>query len=326
MKNKILKIVLRVLLAIVLLIFTVLGVFSIGERFVFWNFYHNSERHEPIPGLWEGYIPQGYTVLDSSTRLSCGYMSNGEASRIYVTSGINDPVFVSMKKADGSNYTGHTGGISVYGDNVYITAKTGCDIFSLSDILDGDGSAIQKDSVATINDPAYCVINGNMLYVGSFYREGNYETPESHRLTTPAGDKNTAIISAYKLNSDTGKPYGSIPDYVYSTAGLAQGMTFTDDGRMIISTSYGFAKSHLFVYDIDKATVDNDGFDINGVKIPLIYLDSDCLTHDIVAPPMAEEIIYDSGIVYIMNESASMKYLFGKLTSGTHVYGYKLDQ
>ncbi len=326
MKNKILKIVLRVLLAIVLLIFTVLGVFSIGERFVFWNFYHNSERHEPIPGLWEGYIPQGYTVLDSSTRLSCGYMSNGEASRIYVTSGINDPVFVSMKKADGSNYTGHTGGISVYGDNVYITAKTGCDIFSLSDILDGDGSAIQKDSVATINDPAYCVINGNMLYVGSFYREGNYETPEIHRLTTPAGDKNTAIISAYKLNSDTGKPYGSIPDYVYSTAGLAQGMTFTDDGRMIISTSYGFAKSHLFVYDIDKATVDNDGFDINGVKIPLIYLDSDCLTHDIVSPPMAEEIIYDSGIVYIMNESASMKYLFGKLTSGTHGYGYKLDQ
>ncbi len=326
MKKKLLKLILKILMAVILLILTVLCAFSIGERFVFWSFYHNSERYEKIPALWQGYVPQGYTLLDKDTRLACGYMKNGEASRIYVTSDIDDTKYVDMKKEDGSDYTGHTGGIAVYGDKVYITAATGCDIFSLKDVLDGDGVATRVDTLETINDPAYCVIKDNMLYTGSFYRAGNYETPESHRLTTPAGDKNTAIISAYKLNPDTGKPYSTTPDYVYSTTGLVQGMAFTDDGRVILSTSYGFAKSHLYVYELDKADVDNDGFEVNGVKIPLIYLDSNCLTEDIVAPPMAEEIIYDDGVVYIMNESACMKYLFGKLTSGNYVYGYKLDK
>ena len=55
----------------------------------------------------------------------------------------------------------------------------------------------------------------------------------------------------------------------------------------------------------------------------LIYLDSECLEEHIVAPPMAEQIIYDDGTIYIMNESASLKYLFGNLTSGRYVYGYK---
>lgn len=319
------KWILRIFIALLLTVLIILSGFALGERIMFFSFYANSERYEAIPGLWDGYVPQGYCLVDGEDyRLACGYMKNGEASRIYIMPNDgSDAVLVEMKTADGKDYTGHTGGIAVMGDYVYVTAKTGCDVFSLEDINDGDGTACVKDTVNTINDPAYCYIEDGVLYAGSFYRAGNYETPEEHRFTTPAGDENMAIISAYKLDPISGKAYSETPDLVLSTVGFAQGMAFIDGEKIAIATSYGLSKSHVYVYDTTKAVADKNGFKVNDVMVPLLYLDSECLVDDIVAPPMAEQIIYEDGVIYIMNESASMKYLFGKLTSGSYVYGYK---
>ena len=321
------KWILRIFIALLLAVFIILSGFALGERITFFSFYNNADRYQPIPGLWNGYIPQGYCLVEGEDfRLSCGYMKDGSASRIYVMPNDgSDASFVQMKLTDGSDDTSHTGGIAVMGDFVYVTEETGCEVFSLADITDGDGVATVKDFVKTINDPAYCYIENGTLYVGSFYREGNYETPEEHRITTPVGDENMAIISAYRLDTESGKSYSETPDFVISTVGLAQGMAIIDETKIAIATSYGFAKSHLYIYDTQKATVDKKGFSVDGASVPLTYLDSSCLEADIVAPPMAEQIIYEDGVIYIMNESASTKYLFGKLTSGSYVYGYRYE-
>ncbi len=325
--KKIGKWILRIFIVLLLTVFIILSGFALGERIMFFSFYSNSDRYQPIPALWDGYIPQGYCLVENEDfRLSCGYMKDGGASRIYIIPNDgSDASFAQMKCADGSIDTSHTGGIAVMGDFVYVTEATGCEVFSLSDITDGDGVATAKDFVKTINDPAYCYVENGILYTGSFYREGNYETPAEHRITTPAGDKNMAIISAYRLDPESGKAYSETPDFVISTVGLAQGMAIIDNTKIAIATSYGLAKSHIYVYDTQKATVSEEGFCVNGVSVPLTYLDSSCLEADIVAPPMAEQIIYEDGVIYIMNESASMKYLFGKLTSGSYVYGYRYE-
>ena len=39
---------------------------------------------------------------------------------------------------------------------------------------------------------------------------------------------------------------------------------------------------------------------------------------------MSEEIVYKDGRIYIMTESASNKYIFGKFMSGIEVYSYKV--
>ncbi len=336
MLKKALRGAFMVLIALMLLMLLVLSAFSLGERFMFWSFYSSSEKYDKIPALWDKFVPQGYNKIDGTDiRLACGYMSDGSASRIYVIRDNKDAVCVQMKNSDGSDSKSHTGGIANLGDFVYITGKTGCDVFSLADILDGDGVATQIFSVDTINDPAYCLIKDNILFCGSFYREGNYETPDEHRITTPAGDKNTAIISAYKLDTASGRALSSTPDFVISTQGLVQGMTFIDEKTVALATSYGLAKSHLLIYDIENLTNDetalvkwqddSNSFDVGGKRVPLFHLDSSCLKKDIIAPPMAEQIFYDNGYIYIMTESASMKYLFGKLTAASYVYGYKYN-
>ncbi len=326
MLKKILKASLVVLISFLLLVLLVFSSFSFGEKIMFWSFYSNSDKYEKIPGLCDNFVPQGYNKVDGTAlRLACGYMSDGSASRIYMMRNGETPIYVEMKNPDGSDNKSHTGGIANLGDYVYITADTGCDVFSLADILDGDGFAMQLFSVNTINNPAYCLIKDEILYCGSFYREGNYETPDEHRITTPAGDRNSAIISAYALDTVSGHTLSTLPDFVISTQGLVQGMTFIDEKTVVLATSYGLAKSHLYFYDIENLQADTNGFEINGETLPLYYLDSSCLKEKLIAPPMAEQIFYENGYIYIMTESASMKYLFGKLTSASYVHGYKYN-
>ena len=332
-KNKILKWTLIVLLGLVALVALVLVCFSLGEKIMFSSFYSKAEKEMAIPGLSEGYIAQGFDHVDTDGKniyLACGYMANGEASRIYVIEKDGKATYSSMKKANGADYTGHTGGIAHYGDYVYVTAATGCDVFLMSDILDGDGVATVVNQVETYNDPAYCVIRNGYLYAGTYYYPEKYETPENYRFSTPGGDYNTAIMTVYRLDKATGLLASPLPEKVYSTTGMVQGMAFADDNTMLLSTSWGLSKSHIYTYDLTKAEFQADTttprtIDIDGTTFDVIFLDSASLVSDVVAPPMSEEIIVLDGRVYIMNESASNKYIFGKFTTGTHVYSYPVE-
>jgi hypothetical protein len=89
------------------------------------------------------------------------------------------------------------------------------------------------------------------------------------------------------------------------------------------STLVRLTKSHLLVYDLEQAKTENLDFD--GAQIPVMYLDGDCLVQDVACPPMAEELVYEKGRVFILTESASMKYLFGKLTSGNYVRSFPIE-
>ena len=58
-------------------------------------------------------------------------------------------------------------------------------------------------------------------------------------------------------------------------------------------------------------------------SVSLYHLDSKCLKKTLEAPPMAEEIVYIDDEIYILNESASKKYIFGKFLSGNNIYSYE---
>ncbi len=57
--------------------------------------------------------------------------------------------------------------------------------------------------------PAFMNIEGDTFLVGEFYYPGDYETPESHRIATPDGAENPAVMYAYAL--DGGAPFGVAP-------------------------------------------------------------------------------------------------------------------
>ena len=62
----------------------------------------------------------------------------------------------------------------------------------------------------------------------------------------------------------------------------------------------------------------------SGDEVELFCLDSRNLTEDLVGPPMQEGIESHDGRVYTTGESASNKYIFGKLCGAGRVYAVQL--
>ncbi len=322
----------RVLCGVLVFICTAILAFVAVDRVRFHAFYKRAESTFATPGLQTGYVPQGFDYdEEKGVFLSTGYMTGKKSSRVYVMDGKGGEYFVSLAKADGSAYRGHTGGIEHNGDYVYITGKNGLDVFPYQDILEGKPMVAQVGEIKTYIDPAYCYIAGEYLLTGSFYRSGNFETADYERMDTPNGEHNPAIMMAYKL--DKTYPYGvdPTPRAVISTRKCVQGMCITDSGKIVLSTSYGLTASRLFVYDSAKVLVENgyvfSGKTKNGEtfsfdNVARVFLDGASHIDTIKAPCMSEELVYLDGKIYIMNESACDRYIFGNLTSGRKIYAY----
>lgn len=331
--KKFLKGILKIVVILVCFVVLVLGVVHFGERIWMKDFYSNSEKTFATPGSNDGAVQQGFDYVEKDkVFLVTSYMTDAtKSSRVYVVDEDGKSFYTELLNEDGSVYNGHTGGIECDGEYVYITHTGGLAVFSYADIRSGK-SAKMLGLINTYNTPAHCYIQEGYLYAGTFYIAEDYETPAHERMETPSGDKNTSVITVFKMNE--GSPFGvnPTPVAVISTTDCVQGMCFTDDNKIVLSTSYGLSPSHLLVYDLDKVSVhtgytfageteDGEAFSFENIFIS--YLDSASLVDTIQAPPMSEELVYLDGKIYIMNESACNKYIFGKFTSGYHIYAYK---
>ena len=331
--NKVLKTLLVILGILVGLILVILLGVKVGEKLRYFSFYKNAEKEFRMPGISDNLVQQGMEYMEEEdVFLICGYMSDNTSSRVYVVSSDGTVKSITeLKNEDGSDYLGHTGGIEYYGNCLYITEGTkekgydgGLDVFPLDKILSGEETVCKIGRVKTYNNPAFCHIYNGYMLVGEFYKEIDYETLDSHRMKTPAGDQNTALITVFKLDDSEfhieGTPLAGI-----TTTGAVQGMYTLDDEQIVLSTSWGLTTSHLYFHDMKKITSFEEARTVEGNTFPVYHLDSASLIRDVEAPPMAEEIVYKDGKLFILCESACNKYIYGKFMSGSNLYSYKWE-
>ena len=329
-------------IAAVAIILVLAIVLALGAHFltpvVFSDFFSNASEAYVTPGIDAGFVPQGYDYHNEyGIFLHCGYMADGEsASRIYV----GETRYVELYTADGQPYTGHTGGITSYGDFVWIAndgeGEDNCVwVLSMRDIMEAVDGIDCKVTLETKFHPetraACCYAEDGFLWIGEFNDSENYFTDESHYFEVADGEINKALICAYEISSysEIGIYYEEVdgervitPTLALSVTDKVQGFTKTQDG-FAISTSYGLSPSVLYFYERDTEYNEHDAtIDVNGYAVPVYFLDNDCLTDKVTAPPMSEEIVYLDGNLYVMFESACHKYIFGNLTRGRHIYSY----
>lgn len=319
---KALKITGKVLLYVIVSLIVLLLLLRLGVTVLYFDYFNNSKSEFLIPGLNTAFIPQGFDYIESAdTYLISGYTKDDSPSQIYVRKSNGDTHHVNLLYADGNPYRKHAGGVCHNGEYLYIAGDDGVDVFSLHDVLEGR-DARKLGKILTGHAMAYCSFYDGYLLAGNFYHPGTYETPAEHRLTTPAGDANTALITVFQ--ADNSSPFGINPTPVaaISTREKVQGICFTSDKEIVLSTSYGFASSHLYRYRID--TLRSSTIQVLGGEVPLYYLDSANLTDTITLPPMSEELVYRDGRIYVMCESASNKYIFGKFIRGYQVFAYNI--
>lgn len=343
MKKKIVIISTVVIVLIALVMLTILG-FKTYDHIRYNDFYDVANREFYIPGLMDGFVPQGFDyVEEEKVFIACGYMNDDEeASRVYVISEDGDEFhYVELVDVNGDPYTGHTGGIAYYEEYAYITGATGIDVFELSEILKPgkDSRAFCRGSISTEAydiDPAFCFVYDGELYTGEFQDEGDYQTDKKHHDPAKTGDTNKALMVSFGLSSyyneaDEGRGrfyVEPLPSAMYSIPSRVQGVCVAD-GKMFLSTSWGLDPSNIYVYDLEKVMgAVNSTYAKNtyGVTIPLYFVNSLAHIDTIEAPPMAEEIVFHDGKLWIFNESGSNKYIFGKFTTGNYLYSYNYPQ
>ena len=321
--KKPLKITIIVVASVLVCIAAFLSVYFLWP----WNkaFFNDASEEFSIPGLDSAFVPQGMSRLDGyDDYLISGYMNNGEPSRIYLVDGeTKETIKYITLKCEEEDYIGHAGGIASSGGSIWISGDGYLYRFTLTEFMRKEnGEYLHINAYTeTLNGADFVIARDGLLWVGEFYRKGNYDTREEHHLKTRSGETNMAV--AYCFTIDESRPLGlfakysnstPIPTMALSLPNLAQGMAFDSEGRIILSTSYGLADSHILTYENVFAGENHTTIRYGLYDVPLWFLDGDSLESDYTVPSMSQNIFVMNNRVYILFESASKKYkLFNRV-------------
>lgn len=263
------------------------------------------------PGLNDGFVCQGIAASEKDDKiLVSGYMVDDSHSRIYVTNKKNESYYVNLIK-NGEKFTGHIGGIATTNGNVYLSNGSKVYTLPLESVLSANnGDYVEIGEGTKVNNNAsfiYC--DDTYLYVGEFHDAGKYIT--NHPYQTEDGLYH-AICSRYDVN-DLSKP-----NRVYSIRNNVQGICFTPDGKIVLSTSFGLTSSIYYIYEEKDLILSEHTLD----DAPVYYVNN--LKKEISGPAMSEGLDYYEGKVLSLSESASNKYIFGKFFFANYIIGLRI--
>ncbi len=305
--------------AVLLILISILTLFYFTASYP--EFEKTMKTEVSIPGLDEGFVPQGMAYADSNKGyLISGYMVDKSLkSRLYFVpdDALNAPHYVTIKDASDDKLTfGHLGGVATVGDNVWLASEGVVMRVSLAQVVSvADATEVHViDEFNAGNAASFAYASDDKLYIGEYYKDGKFETDVTHKVTTKNG-YNQAIASEYTIDSTvTNGVVSTTPNLILSLPAQVQGFTY-DSGKIILSTSYGIAASEFHIFNIDLDTEEgrktDKTYSFNGVDIPMIVLDIDAnLSSTLKGPAMSEGMDVVGGRVHILFESACDKYKY----------------
>lgn len=304
-------------LVAVIVILAILLLAWAGVTVVYWEYFSTSQRQFLIPGLSDRVIPQGFFYLEQEDCfLMSGYMAKSGPSRVYVIQPDGSNYYVNLMNEDGTPYTRHSGGVCANGEFVYIAGKSGVEVFLLADVLAGR-DAVRQGTVEMGFRISFCDFADGYLLAGTYYRPESHETPREHHFTTPAGDRNHAIIAIFP-QSDTA-PFGvePLPVAALSIDEEVQGVAVLEDGTVVTSASNFLKVSRLKFHTVPRESF--AAVPVLGQEVPLYGLDSASCQRLLKVPPMSEEMAVKDGKLYVLLESASAKFVFGNFIRSAFV-------
>ncbi len=325
-RRSIVKTAAKLFAVIVFTALLVFGAIILGLRIKHLDFYGSTFKEFEVPGLNDGFVPQGLDYCgQQSVFLISGYESGSNKAMVYAVTPNGNFRGFSLKSADGETLVCHSGGISHTEKYVYVVGGGKCYVFPFAGFFsDDDTSVTAVQSFDSFNRASFCCCDNDYLYIGEYYYPIGYGTDASHHVTTPAGDKNKAVITAFRVEDSSPVGVNANPAFAVSTTERIQGMCFSKD-KVFLSASSAFRGSQIYVYDYSGAKESVGSLSIDGCEIPLYYLDSGNLISTTEVLPKSEGIIILGDRLYMLFESASRRFMYGRLLDGQYVYSAPMD-
>lgn len=327
--RKSMKIIISVVVTLILAISIFAIVWFTGKSYK--QFYAKAQEEFAIPGLADGYVPQGITYYqDGECFLSAGYMKDGSSSRIYI---IGESTKFFTLKLNGNDYTGHAGGISTYQNYGYLVGDKLIYIFDISQAIElENGKSIEiLGYYDAPNGADFINIQNGKMYIGEFYHETKYPTSELHHIKSADGT-NYAITFVYDMiNKTDDTPYYfniDTPAFAISTTEKIQGMCINgteENSEIILSASWSLSDSKIYIHK-GISDIAPTKYIHNNIDIDLYILDSSTLKETLEIPSMSEEITLKDGRVYVIFENACSKYKFVTRHKNTKAISFEVSK
>lgn len=282
--------------------------------------YGSYEKLCKIPELDSGYIPQGYCLTANGDGYYISYYSaDGKASIISEVSAATGErqKTVSLHNADGSEFSGHAGGITLCGGQILVANGSKLSCIDLADIgsCEDYGSVCFGQSFDVPVNASYLSSDGEYVYVGEFYTytdDGTYKTPESHHIRLSLFERSYSLMCAYtveSVNTFINSGEQPRPAMAFTTPTSVQGLCRLENGSFALSISYG-RKYNSYLYTYRDVTADKPDAQISleGVDVPVYYLSRASRTAKLTLPPMLEGIAASGNEVTGVFESGAEKY------------------
>ena len=263
-----------------------------------------------IPGLKEGFVPQGITYLPKDdVFLFAGYSGGDDNSALLAVSRTTGELVkqVKLNNTDGSKYTGHAGGVCATETDIYVSNAHKLLRISMDkyEALSASAFCAFDEEIEVPVNASYCSYAEGVLWVGEFQYGGDYPTDASHRVSTADGLQR-AWNCGYRIREDQDF---SAPDYVLSVTERIQGMT-TMDGKIYLSQSYGRRNDSLiYCYRNVLASDPAQNVQIGGRDVPLWILDKTVREEALLCPPMTECLCTTEEGIYVVFETAALTYM-----------------
>lgn len=266
-----------------------------------------------IPGLSQGFVPQGLAYWrDTDWLLVSGYSDDGASRLIVIDRQHGDLLKVlTLENDDGSLFNGHSGGVALDMHSVYIASDGFVYTASLESIRQAGSVDTLRflSSFKTPTNASFCTWFNGILWVGDFYYGKGYPSaPYKHRVNRD-GEPTRAWIAGYDSEPVAGS---GVPDYILSVGDRIQGMSVDDASHIVLSQSYGRRNdSALLFFNTPLGTEPDEHVELYGSRVPLWHLDGYNAVKTLCAPPMSEGIAWTSSGIFVLFESAAKKYMHG---------------
>ena len=163
-------------------------------------FYSTADKAFWVPGLNGDFVPQGIDACGEGYLIS-GYRADSGTSRIYWVAPDGTTNGMRVRLEDGGVLACHAGGIAVGDTFTYLVGGGQCYVLSTETLMDPERSEAEVlGSFSTGNRASFCCLTDGMLVVGEYAYGERYTTADSHRMTTPAGNRNTALAWVFPLD------------------------------------------------------------------------------------------------------------------------------
>ena len=276
-----------------------------------------------IPGLDEGLIPQGLTHLPERNWFLFSAYAEKQPSEILAVDANSGEVVkrVRLKNPDGTDYTGHAGGIAATAGTIVVSSGKKLHCLPIAEFMGAtNGAAIAfVREIGAPNNSSYCSMGDGTFWIGEFRHDWTHKTDKSHHKSF-RGEEFHSWLCGYVLKNGE-LPLdasGNLPppDYVLGTPDCVQGASVSG-GTVWLSISYGRGNdSALFAYDSPIGTEPDHHFEVGGTKAPAWFLGKDRRVFSVAAPPMSENLCRAGNDVFVVFESGAKKYRSGSWPVG----------